>query len=92
MFRTALQQLVRAGAPRIMPQQFVRHMSASPPLVDLCVDNQTGIATLTLSRPPVNSLNLELLTAISQALDQVEENRSKGLILTSVSWTDSHNL
>lgn len=62
-----------------------RFFSATPKLVDLTVDDKTGIATLTLNRPPVNSLNLELLTDIYNALDEVENNRSKGLILTSVS-------
>lgn len=60
---------------------------ASPPapgsLVKLEVDDKSGIATLTLNRPPVNSLSLELLTDISTSLDQVQDNRSRGLILTS---------
>lgn len=58
--------------------------SATGKLVNLDVNDTTGIATLTLNRPPVNSLNLELLTDISHALDQVSDNKAKGLILTSV--------
>lgn len=53
-------------------------------LITLSVNDKNGIATLTLNRPPVNSLNYELLQDISVALDDVAKNRSKGLILTSV--------
>lgn len=83
MFRKSIASCVRPAA-----QIWSRPFSAEPAagsLVQLAVDDKTGIATLTMNRPPVNSLNLELLTDISQALDQVEANRSRGLILTSVS-------
>lgn len=60
-------------------------ISATNNLVNLSVNDKTGIATLTLNRPPVNSLNHALLADISSALDDVAKNRSKGLILTSVS-------
>lgn len=53
-------------------------------LVNLTVDDSTGIATLELNRPPVNTLNAPLLQDISAALTEVEKNQSKGLILTSV--------
>lgn len=65
----------------------VRNISLSAPrlnLVNLSVDDKTGIATLELNRPPVNSLNMPLLKDISSALTDVSKNRSKGLILTSV--------
>lgn len=48
------------------------------------VDDKTGYATVTLNRPPVNSLSLELLRAISQTLDDLQNNKSRGMILTSV--------
>jgi len=56
-------------------------------LVNVNIDDKTGIAVVTLNRPPVNSLNLELLTDISTTLDDLESNKSKGLILTSSSKT-----
>ncbi|CAG4946967.1 unnamed protein product [Parnassius apollo] len=56
------------------------------PLVDLSVDND-GIAILTMNRPPVNSLNLELLQEIGKSLDEVAKNKTKGMILTSSSPT-----
>lgn len=49
------------------------------------VDDKTGYATVTLNRPPVNSLNLELLTAFSETLDDLQNNKSRGMILTSSS-------
>lgn len=60
-------------------------LQQSNKLISLSVDDKTGIATLELNRPPVNSLNTPLLQDISNALDEVSKNRSKGLILTSVS-------
>lgn len=70
------------NARRILPN--TRAMSAKGPLTDLTVDNE-GIATLTMQRLPVNSLNLELMQEIDKALDEVGKNKSKGLIITSVS-------
>ena len=44
-------------------------------------------AILKLNRAPVNSLNLEFLTALNIQLDKLEENKSiDGVILTSVSF------
>lgn len=59
-------------------------MSRQSKFTTLSVDDKTGIATLEMNRPPVNSLNTLLLKDISNALDEVVKNRSKGLILTSV--------
>lgn len=60
-------------------------------LVNLTVDDSTGIATLELNRPPVNTLNTPLLQDISAALTEVEKNQSKGLILTSVQYFFGEN-
>lgn len=49
------------------------------------VDDKSGVATLTLNRPPVNSCNLELLLELNENIKQIECNKSRGLILTSVS-------
>lgn len=80
--------MLRQSLNRLRPvvgQLNTRFLSvAATKLVNLEVSDKSGIATLTLNRPPVNSLNLELLTDIAIALDEVESNRSKGLILTSV--------
>ncbi|XP_055902344.1 enoyl-CoA delta isomerase 1, mitochondrial [Eupeodes corollae] len=65
----------------------VRQMSSSGSLTTVEVNDKTGIATLTLNRPPVNGLNLELLTSIKNSIEEIENNKSKGLILTSSSKT-----
>ena len=61
----------------------LRAMSSQSPLVDLSIDND-GVSIMTLQRPPVNSLNLELLREMSAKLDEVAKNKSKGLVITSV--------
>lgn len=53
------------------------------------VNDKTGIAIVSLNRPPVNSLSLEFFKEIAETLDDLEKNKSKGMILTSVS---SHKL
>lgn len=61
-----------------------QHIRNSSKFVDIAVSNQ-GIATVTMQRKPVNSLNLELLTQLHEAFEQVENDNAKGMILTSVS-------
>lgn len=65
----------------------VRQMSSGGPLVDVAVDKD-GVATVTMQRLPVNSLNLDLLQALSTTLDDLAKNKSRGMILTSVSSVD----
>lgn len=65
----------------------VRGFCTSKKLVDIDVNSTTGIATVTMQRPPVNSLNYELLTELSQTLSTLESNRTRGMILTSSSPT-----
>lgn len=48
------------------------------------VDDKTGIATVVMDRPPVNSLNTALLQDLPTALTDVSKNYSKGHILNSV--------
>lgn len=61
--------------------------SGATNLVSVDMNDKTGIAVVTLNRPPVNSLNLELLTDISRTLDDLESNKTRGMILTSSSKT-----
>lgn len=67
------------------PANSCRGFASANGLVNLTVNDKTGIATLELNRPPINSLNTALLTDITSALDELTKNRSKGMILTSVS-------
>lgn len=62
----------------------VRNFASAGKLVDTTV-NDKGIATITLQRPPVNSLNYELLSALLESLRDVAGSKTRGVILTSVS-------
>jgi 3,2-trans-enoyl-CoA isomerase len=62
-----------------------RNYSSTGPVINLQVNDKTGVATVTLNRPPVNSLNLELLTELSNTLTELEKNKCRGLMLTSSS-------
>jgi Delta3-Delta2-enoyl-CoA isomerase len=57
----------------------------SKELVLVNVDDKSGFSIVTLNSPPVNSLNLEVLTALSSSLDELKKNNTRGMILTSVS-------
>ncbi|CAG9797386.1 unnamed protein product [Chironomus riparius] len=54
-------------------------------LVLIDVNDKTGYGTLSMNRLPVNSLNVELFNALSDAYDEMEKNKSRGVILTSTS-------
>lgn len=71
------------------PVAAVRCMSSSSSgkLTTVEVNDKTGVATLTMNRPPVNGLNLELLRDIHNSIDEIESNKCRGLILTSSSST-----
>lgn len=43
-----------------------------------------GIATVVLNKPPVNSLNYEFLDEIKTQLNQLQNDKAQGMILTSV--------
>lgn len=58
--------------------------SGNEKLITVEINNKTGIATLSLNRPPVNSLNLELLQNLKETINSLEDNKCLGLILTSV--------
>ncbi|XP_060653278.1 enoyl-CoA delta isomerase 1, mitochondrial-like [Drosophila nasuta] len=60
-----------------------RSMSKSCDLTLVEVDDKTGIATLTMNKPPVNSCNLEMMRALKDSMKQIEGNKSRGIILTS---------
>ncbi|XP_060653264.1 enoyl-CoA delta isomerase 1, mitochondrial-like [Drosophila nasuta] len=78
MMRSKLMNLV----PRAVATTS-RQMSTATKLTTVQVDDKTGIATLTMNRPPVNGLNLELLRDIHQSIEEIEGNKSRGIILTS---------
>lgn len=76
---------VKSALKLLKPAQFYRKFSTDVKLTNVTVNDKTGVAILTLQRPPVNSLNFELLTEIAENLGQLEKNKCRGLILTSSS-------
>ncbi|XP_014289677.1 enoyl-CoA delta isomerase 1, mitochondrial isoform X2 [Halyomorpha halys] len=65
----------------------IRNFSASTNLINVTVNEDTGVAIMELNRPPVNSLNYELLEAMHRTLVKLENDRCRGMILTSTSPT-----
>lgn len=63
----------------------VRHLSTEAnSLINVEVNDKTGIALISMNRKPVNGLSLELLEELSNTLDDLEKNKTRGAILTSV--------
>ncbi|XP_060840334.1 enoyl-CoA delta isomerase 1, mitochondrial-like [Rhopalosiphum padi] len=58
-----------------------RHVSQS--MLQSTVDEKSGIATVTMNKPPVNSLNLEFLDEINTQLNKLQKDKIRGMILTS---------
>lgn len=80
-----LSKQVNFAAARFFSTSLVRHQSSSSKdLVLVDVNDKTGFATVSMNSMPVNSLNLELLTAFSNSLDELKKDNVKGMILTSV--------
>lgn len=63
----------------------LRNYATATKLVNVEVNEKSGIATVSLNRPPVNSLSLELITELNGALTQLSKAKCRGMILTSVS-------
>lgn len=70
----------------LLPRTVVisRQLSSASKLTIVEVNDKTGIATLTMNRPPINALNVELLQDLHKSIQDIESNKSRGLILTSV--------
>lgn len=56
---------------------------SSAALIDVKVDENKGFAVLSMNKPPVNSLSLEMIQSLSQTLSQLEKDKCRGVILTS---------
>ncbi|GFV92854.1 enoyl-CoA delta isomerase 1, mitochondrial [Trichonephila clavipes] len=56
-------------------------------LVNVIEDEKTRTANVVMQRPPVNSLNLELLEQITAAIKDLEQKKFRGMILSSNSPT-----
>ncbi|KAK4016545.1 hypothetical protein OUZ56_031502 [Daphnia magna] len=47
------------------------------------LEEKQGYAVVAMHKPPVNSLSLEMIQALSESLSELEKNKCKGFILTS---------
>ncbi|XP_063234857.1 enoyl-CoA delta isomerase 1, mitochondrial-like isoform X2 [Bacillus rossius redtenbacheri] len=72
---------------RVLPLAAARDLSSAQKFLDVAVNEKTGVSTVTMQRPPVNSLNLELLQELARTLDRLRSDNSRGMILTSASQT-----
>lgn len=81
--------------PRIISQNTFRYVALSThrnqstatneQLVITDVNSKTGFATVSFNRPSaLNSFTLELLQDFNKALDEIENKKYKGMILTGV--------
>lgn len=78
MFARNLTRLVKSSL-------MCRKYGTDHQMIGVKVNEKSGFVTATLQRPPVNSLNLEFLTSLSNLLQDLENDKCRGLILTSVS-------
>jgi enoyl-CoA hydratase/carnithine racemase len=46
--------------------------------------NSSGCATVTMQNPPVNAMSLEMMQTLTKTLIELESNKCKGLVFTSV--------
>lgn len=63
--------------------KFVNCRYVSQSMIQSTVDEKSGIATVTLNKPPVNSLNFEFLDEINTHLNKLQKDQIRGMILTS---------
>lgn len=83
MFASKLSTAARLAKTGL--QLNTRCCSTAGKLVNVDINSESGIATVTMNRPPVNSLNLELLTDLVDGMAAVKKNKCLGMILTSSS-------
>lgn len=60
-----------------------RNYASGKKLVEVTQDKDTGICTVSMAKPPVNSLNLELLEELKTSLEEAQKSKCQGIILTS---------
>lgn len=64
-----------------------RNYSGTVNFIHKSVDDKSGIVTLTMQKQPVNSLNYEILKEFNTVLNDLQTDKARGLILTSVNST-----
>ncbi|XP_078610372.1 enoyl-CoA delta isomerase 1, mitochondrial-like [Branchiostoma floridae x Branchiostoma japonicum] len=85
LLRQAYLGLVRPTGAQVCRQ--VPHRCYSTPgagQVQVDMNSETGVATVRLNRPPVNSLNLDVLTELGIALEKLDADRTcRAMVLAS---------
>ncbi|XP_037046690.1 enoyl-CoA delta isomerase 1, mitochondrial-like [Bradysia coprophila] len=77
-------QIICNSVTKWIPKVTVRNLSAvTNALVNVEVNDKTGISLVTINRKPVNGLSLELFEALSTTLDDLENDKTRGAVLTS---------
>ncbi|KAH8352023.1 hypothetical protein KR084_001344 [Drosophila pseudotakahashii] len=85
MLRNRLIDGVKRMKPILSGWQDLRSLSngTNSKLTTIEVDDRSGIATLSMNLPPVNTLTMDLMHDLIDSINQIESNKSRGLILTS---------
>ncbi|XP_017005782.2 enoyl-CoA delta isomerase 1, mitochondrial [Drosophila takahashii] len=85
MLRNRLLDGVKRMKPILSGWQNLRSLSngGNSKLTTIEVDDRSGIATLSMNLPPVNTLTMDLMHDLIDSINQIESNKSRGLILTS---------
>lgn len=72
-------KILRLGLFR-SPRQVISRFSSTNVVVNT---DETGIATVSMNKAPVNSLNTEMIQELNQALVDTEGSGARGVVLTS---------
>lgn len=59
--------------------------SAAQKLIEVDINETTGVSVVSLCRKPVNSLSLELFKDFCGVMDDLEREKVRGMVLKSVS-------
>ncbi len=72
-------------ASRLSSANASRYQSSSASsLVQVEMNDKSGVATVSLNRKPVNALSLELFKEFCGVMDDLEKDKIRGMILKSV--------
>ncbi|KAG7267315.1 hypothetical protein CRUP_022249 [Coryphaenoides rupestris] len=81
-----LPQLLSANrhGPHTLPYLLCQKMNTMSSKIKVDLDQTTGVAVMRMQSPPVNSLNMDLLTEFTATLENLEKDKScRGVIITS---------
>ncbi|GIY41794.1 enoyl-CoA delta isomerase 1, mitochondrial [Caerostris darwini] len=82
-----LQTFLKPNIAKFINTVKTRNESTARILVNVIEDEKKKTANVVMQRPPVNSLNLELLEQITAAIKDLEKKKFRGMILSSNSPT-----